>query len=68
MNKKTQILEHEGKPAYAVLPIKEYEALRERLEDLEDLAALREAERADAGASGRPLNDVLRELGLDKSD
>ena len=67
MKKPPQILEREGKPAFAVLPIEEYEAMRERLEDLEDLAALAEAERADAGASGRPLEDVLRELGLDKS-
>ena len=47
------------------MPIEEYEALRQRLEDLEDLALLREAEAADADAPGRPLGDVLRELGLD---
>jgi PHD/YefM family antitoxin component YafN of YafNO toxin-antitoxin module len=68
MAKKPQILEREGKPAFAVLPIEEYEAMKDRLEDLEDLAALREAERADAGSPGRPLNDVLHELGLDESD
>ena len=60
-----QILERSGKPAFAVLPIEEYEAMRERLEDLEDLAALREAELADAGSPGRPLEGVLRDLGLD---
>jgi len=59
-----QILEHEGKPAFVVLPFEEYKALKERLEDLEDLALLREAERADRRAKGRPLEDVLRELGL----
>ncbi len=59
-----QILEHEGKPAFVVLPIEEYKALRARLEDLEDLALLRQAERADKRAKGRPLEDVLRDLGL----
>ena len=59
-----QILEHEGKPAFVVLPIEEYKALKERLEDLEDLALLRKAEQADKRAKGRPLADVLRDLGL----
>lgn len=62
-----QILQRDGKPAFAVLPIEDYEALRERLEDLEDLALLRAAEAADRGAPGRPLRDVLRELGLSKA-
>jgi hypothetical protein len=61
-----QILEHDGKPAFAVLPIEEYEAMLQRLEDLEDVAAMREAELADGGAPGRPLEDVLHELGLDE--
>ena len=64
MPKQAQILEREGKPAFAILPIEEYEAMRNRLEELEDLALLREAELADAGAPGRALEEVLRELGL----
>jgi len=59
------ILEREGKPAFAVLPIEDYEAMRHRLEDLEDLVALREAERTNDDTSGRPLNEVMQELGLD---
>ncbi len=62
--KEPQILEREGKPAFAVLPIEEYVLLRGRLEDLEDLALIREAEIADGDAPGRPLEDVLKELGL----
>lgn len=62
-----QILERKGKPAFAVLPIEEYEALRARLEDLEDLALLRKAETADRGAAGKPLRRVLRELGIEKN-
>ena len=65
MTKRPQILERAGKPAFAVLPIEDYEALRQRLEDLEDLVLLREAERASGDAPGRPLDDVLRELGLE---
>jgi len=64
MGTRPQILEREGKPAFAVLPIEQYEAMKRRLEDLEDLAVLREAEQADAGAPGRPLSDVLHDLGL----
>jgi PHD/YefM family antitoxin component YafN of YafNO toxin-antitoxin module len=62
--KQPQILARDGKPAFAVLPIEDYEAMRQRLEDLEDLALLRDAEAADMGAAGRPLEDVLKELGL----
>ena len=63
--KRPQILEREGKAAFAVLPIEDYKALRQRLEDLEDLVLLREAERASGDARGRPLKDVLRALGLE---
>jgi hypothetical protein len=48
--KRPQILAREGKPAFAVLPIEDYQALRARLQDLEDLALLREAQAADANA------------------
>lgn len=65
--KRPQILEREGKPTFAVLPIEDFEAMRDRLEDLEDLALLRDAQAADMDATGRPLEDVLRELGLDQS-
>ncbi len=66
MTKKVQILERNGKPAFAILSIEDYEAMRERLEELEDLALLRDAERADRGAAGRPLRDVMRDLAASK--
>ena len=62
--KPPQILEREGKPAFAVLPIEDYQALQERLENLEALALLRKAEADDGDAPGRPLDEVLAELGL----
>lgn len=43
-----QIIESNGEPAFVVLPYAEYEALRARLEDLEDVQAFDEA-MADAG-------------------
>jgi len=47
---KVQILEANGKPAFAVLPYDEYEALRELAEDAQDSAALvRFAKRYRAG-------------------
>jgi DNA-binding XRE family transcriptional regulator len=38
---KVQVLEKDGKEAFAVLPIDEYRALAQRLEDLEDAQDLR---------------------------
>ena len=38
-----EILRHEGKPAFVVMPFDEYQALVERLEDAEDTRAYREA-------------------------
>lgn len=57
-------MDYDGKPAFVELPIDEYRAIQERLEDLEDLPLLRETEGTDKRAKGRLLEDVLRELGL----
>ena len=42
----TQIIERNGKPEYAVVPYAEYEALLDRLEDLEDIQAIDNFHRA----------------------
>jgi hypothetical protein len=42
----------------------EFIALREWIEDMEDLLELREAKRADGGVPGRPLEEVAKDLGL----
>ncbi|MHB8771823.1 MAG: helix-turn-helix domain-containing protein [Syntrophales bacterium] len=47
---KVQVIEKEGKPAFVVLPIEEYETLLQRLEDLEDVHDLQEY-RANPGES-----------------
>ena len=36
------VLKHEGKPAFVVMPYDEYQAMMEKLEDLEDSDAIRE--------------------------
>lgn len=41
MNAKPQIIEQDGKPAFVVLPIEEWERILDRIEDLEDEAAIR---------------------------
>lgn len=40
-----QILEHEGRPAFALMPIKEYERLLAALEDAHDAATIAEFHR-----------------------
>ena len=62
MNMHPQVIEKEGKKEFVVLPYEEFLAIKESLEDYEDLKDLREA-KADAG--GDPtvkLSDVRKEL------
>jgi len=57
----------EGKPAKGVLI--DYEAYREllqRLEDLEDLQAMREAEAEYRAGEGRPFSEIVAELELEE--
>jgi DNA-binding XRE family transcriptional regulator len=41
-----QIIEHDGTPEYAVIPYKEWQAMADRLEELQDLADARSISRA----------------------
>jgi hypothetical protein len=59
-----QIVEKNGKKESVVLPYSEYVALREWIEDMEDLLELREAKRAESNVAGRPLEEVAKDLGL----
>ena len=54
-----EIITHKGKPVSVILPIKEYEALLERLEDAEDIAYLKKAR--SKPLSYRPLKEYLAE-------
>ena len=51
-----------GKPAFAVLPIEEFNRLQDYLQDLEDLLALRQAQAAEADASTIGLDELRRRL------
>lgn len=76
MNANAQIIEQDGKPAFAVLPYAEYESLLARLEDSADARALAEvdaelasgdeellpADAAERIANGEPPLLVYREL------
>jgi hypothetical protein len=59
-------LETDGRKDFVVLPYREFLALRERLEDLEDLVQLDRAREAEGDAPTRPLDEVAHELGLDE--
>jgi PHD/YefM family antitoxin component YafN of YafNO toxin-antitoxin module len=55
-----EIVSRKGKPVSVILPIKDYEALLERLEDAEDVAWLKKARKKPL--SYRPLDEVLADL------
>ena len=57
--KEPEVITRRGKPVSVILPIKEYEALLERLEDAEDAAYLKKARTKPL--SYRPLKDYLAE-------
>ena len=59
-----EILRKNGREEFVVLPYEEYVALREWIDDAEDLLALREARREEGAAPVRPFEEVARELGL----
>ena len=53
-----------GKPEFAVLPIEEYDKLREYLEDMEDLLALRQAKAAEENLPTISMEEMARRLGI----
>ena len=54
-----EIITRKGKPVSVILPIKDYNALLERLEDAEDVACMRKARTGPL--SFRPFGDYLAE-------
>lgn len=59
--RKPQFVVEDGAPTAVILDISEYEELLERLEDTEDLAALREMRKRPL--KFRPLGEFLEEYG-----
>ncbi len=58
------ILEHDGKKAFVVLPYEEFLLLEEEIESFEDLKTLRAAKSEEADAATVTLSDAKKELGL----
>ncbi len=65
MNLHQQFIGQNGSEEYAILPIEEFRALTEILEDYQDLQDLRSAKRAEATLTSTPLADVINEFSLD---
>ena len=61
------VLTRNGKEKFFVVPVKEYEALLEKLEDEADYRALVKARKANAGKPTYTLEEVKRELGMTRS-
>ena len=58
------ILERDGRKAFAVLPYEEFEKVREELDDYEDLKDLRTAKAEEGSAPVSPLGTVREELAI----
>ncbi|MBI3987802.1 MAG: type II toxin-antitoxin system Phd/YefM family antitoxin [Lentisphaerae bacterium] len=56
------ILERDGKKAFAVLPYEEFVRIAEELDDFEDLKDLRAAKAKEANAPAASLASVRRQL------
>lgn len=59
-----EILKKNGKSEFVVLPYEEFAALRELLDDYEDLLDLRAAKTEEHSEASIPLGDVKGEFGL----
>ncbi len=57
-----QIIEKEGKKEFVVLPYEEFLAIKESLEDYEDLKSLREAKVEEAGSPTVAWSQVKSDL------
>ena len=58
------ILERDGKKAFAVLPYEEFENIQEELNKYEDLRELRAAKAKESDSNTTPLHFVRNELNI----
>src|SRR4051794_16928349 len=61
------VLTRNGKEKFFIVPVKDFEALLEKLEDEADYRALVKARKASAGKPTYTLDEVKRELGMTRS-
>ncbi|CAK8716248.1 Antitoxin [Candidatus Electrothrix laxa] len=59
-----QLIKKQGKSEFVVLPIEEFEAMTELIEDYEDLRELRDAKEKSQGQKPIPIKEVIAELDL----
>ncbi len=59
-----QIIEKEGKKEFVILPYEEFIAIKEELENYEDLKDLREAKESSKHEESISLNKVINDLDL----
>ncbi len=64
MNLHPQFIRQDGAEEYAILPIEEFRALAEVLEDYQDIQDLRSAKRVESTQKSTSLSDVISELDL----
>jgi PHD/YefM family antitoxin component YafN of YafNO toxin-antitoxin module len=61
---KYDVLVRNGKDRFVLVPERDYEALRERLQDDADFRAIEASKKRNAGAKLIPHEQVMREFGL----
>ena len=61
---KPEIWSKNGKKQFVLLPYEEYTAMRERLEDAEDLRLLTESKKRQAGSPTISLEEMEHRLGI----
>ncbi len=61
---KYDVLTRNGKEQYVIIPVNDYKALLERIEDEEDYRILQAAKKRNAGKPTIPHEQVMRELGI----
>lgn len=61
---KYDVLVRNGKERFVVLPEKDYEAMRERLDDDADFRAIEASKKRNAGKPLIPHEQVMRDFGL----
>jgi len=61
------VLVRNGKERFIVIPEKEYEALRERLEDESDFRAIEASKRRNAGVATTSHTEIMRQFGVKRA-
>jgi hypothetical protein len=61
-----QVIQKNGKNEFVVIPYDDFLNIRKQLEDYEDLTDLRRAKKESENEPGIPIDEVIKELGLQK--